>query len=114
MTPSAALKGNTLYRMFPEMKLLHLVRDGRDVACSVLRMPWGPNDLDSALDWWARRLEQGFAATPAIAKGCVSAPRIASPMPVTWPSHPASLARTTGSKRPASTATGMLKTFFGA
>jgi Sulfotransferase family len=62
MTPSAALKGNTLYRMFPEMKLLHLVRDGRDVACSVLRMPWGPNDLDSALDWWARRLEQGFAA----------------------------------------------------
>ena len=62
MTPNAALTARTLLRMFPDMKLLHLVRDGRDVACSVLKMSWGPNEPHAALDWWARRLEQGFAA----------------------------------------------------
>ena len=39
-------------------------------------------------------------------KGCAIVPRIARPMPVTCPSQPASLATTTGSSRPASTATG--------
>lgn len=62
MTPSAALEADTVFRMFPNMKLLHLVRDGRDVACSVLGMRWGPNNPHQALDWWARRIERAFAA----------------------------------------------------
>jgi NADH:ubiquinone oxidoreductase subunit len=28
------------------------VRDGRDVALSVLKLPWGPNDVVGAADWW--------------------------------------------------------------
>jgi Sulfotransferase family len=39
-----------------------VVRDGRDVACSVADRFWGPNDVDEALDWWANRLEHGLAA----------------------------------------------------
>ena len=31
-------------------------RDGRDVAASVARRPWGPNDVASALVWWADNL----------------------------------------------------------
>jgi hypothetical protein len=62
MTPSAALKGHTLHRIFPDMKLLHMVRDGRDVAASVVRMSWGPNDPIAALDWWGKRVERAFAA----------------------------------------------------
>jgi hypothetical protein len=48
------------------MKLVHAVRDGRDVACSVVRVHWGPKDFDVALDWWARRLERAFARSAAM------------------------------------------------
>ncbi len=56
------MAAQTLGRLFPEMKLIHSVRDGRDVACSVVPLPWGPTDVDEALDWWARKLERAFAA----------------------------------------------------
>ncbi len=62
MTPPNALAAPSLLRLFPDMKLLHVVRDGRDVACSVALAIWGPDDVDEALDWWADRLEKGLAA----------------------------------------------------
>ncbi len=55
-----------LLELFPEMRLVHSVRDGRDVACSVVPMRWGPTDIDEALDWWARKVEAGFAACDAL------------------------------------------------
>jgi hypothetical protein len=61
-TPANAIAARCLFRMFPEMRLVHSVRDGRDVACSVVRFQWGPSDLEAALDWWAGRLERGFRA----------------------------------------------------
>lgn len=36
----------------PNARFVHIVRDGRDVANSVLRLPWGPRDLIAAADWW--------------------------------------------------------------
>jgi hypothetical protein len=60
--PANVRDAHILHRLFPNMRLIHLVRDGRDVATSVLRFSWGPNDADAGLDWWARRLERGFAA----------------------------------------------------
>ncbi len=66
MTPANVLAARGLYRMFPDMRLIHSVRDGRDAACSVVPMPWGPDDLDAALDWWGRKLERGFAACDAL------------------------------------------------
>ncbi len=62
MTPTNIVKADGLVRIFPDAKLVHVVRDGRDVACSVASQFWGPNDLDAALDWWAIRLERGLAA----------------------------------------------------
>jgi hypothetical protein len=59
-TPTNVAKGPELLRMFPNMKLVHMVRDGRDVATSVTRRRWGPNDPDAALDWWATRLRRSF------------------------------------------------------
>lgn len=61
-TPSNGVYGVALSRMFPNMRLVHMVRDGRDVAVSVTKRRWGPDDIDDALDWWARRLERAFAA----------------------------------------------------
>jgi hypothetical protein len=63
MTPTNIVKAESLVRIFPDAKVVHVVRDGRDVACSVASQFWGPNDLDQALDWWARRLELGLAAS---------------------------------------------------
>lgn len=61
-TPANVLVAPTLLRIFPDMRLVHCVRDGRDAACSVVPLGWGPGDLGEALDWWATRLERGFAA----------------------------------------------------
>ena len=61
-TPANTIAARKLLRMFPDMRLVHSVRDGRDVASSVVHFDWGPSDLDAALDWWARRLERGFRA----------------------------------------------------
>ena len=63
MDPGNIFRGEELLRMFPNMRLVHSVRDGRDVAASVTPLPWGPNDLDDALDWWGAKLERGFAAS---------------------------------------------------
>ena len=38
--------------IFPESKFIHIVRDGRDVASSVLKLDWGPNDIIAAAEWW--------------------------------------------------------------
>ncbi len=62
MTPPNAHVAPAILRMFPDMKLIHSVRDGRDVACSVAPLGWGPSTPGAALDWWAESLEDAFAA----------------------------------------------------
>jgi hypothetical protein len=64
--PANVRQAEVLYRIFPNMRLVHVVRDGRDVAASVVGFEWGPNEYDQALEWWARRLEAGFAACDRI------------------------------------------------
>lgn len=54
-TPDNALRAHQLIRIFPAMKLVHIIRDGRDTAASVAARYWGPNTLDQALTWWERR-----------------------------------------------------------
>jgi hypothetical protein len=66
MTPANVRSPATLLRIFPTMRLVHSVRDGRDVAASVVRMWWGPNDLDEALDWWAAKLARAFKASGSL------------------------------------------------
>ena len=47
---------------FPEARFVHVVRDGRDVALSLLEVPWGPDDLEGAALHWRRRVLEGRAA----------------------------------------------------
>jgi hypothetical protein len=56
MTPANAKAADALCRMFPRARIVHMVRDGRDVAASVARRTWGPDDVPSALAWWADAL----------------------------------------------------------
>ncbi len=45
-----------LRRLFPEAKVVHTVRDGRDAASSVTTKTWGPDDVIKGIEWWADRL----------------------------------------------------------
>ena len=55
-TPVNSIHADFLYKCFPHMRLLTIVRDGRDVACSVVKQPWGADNHPEALDWWAGSL----------------------------------------------------------
>jgi sulfotransferase family protein len=59
--------GPMLLKMLPGAKFIHILRDGRDTAASLVKQHFGPDDLDKALDWWERRLaktERGAQELP--------------------------------------------------
>lgn len=56
MTPPNAKNMHALARMFPTARFLHMVRDGRDVASSVARRAWGPDDVSTAITWWGNQM----------------------------------------------------------
>jgi hypothetical protein len=62
MTPPNVARGGELLHLIPTMRLIHSVRNGKDVACSVARLDWGPNDPMSALTWWADKLADAHRA----------------------------------------------------
>jgi hypothetical protein len=66
-TRSAAV-APTLLRLFPDSRFLHVVRDGRDVACSLASLPWGPDSVDVAVAGWQRMVaaaDAGIRDLPA-------------------------------------------------
>lgn len=65
-TPENVAYGMTLWRAFPDAKFVHLVRDGRAVANSVLNLPWGPITAEEAAEWWTRRVGYALALESAV------------------------------------------------
>ena len=61
-TPLYVIHIPLLAALFPESRFVHIVRDGRDVALSVLEMPWGPSTLDDAALWWKESVTSGREA----------------------------------------------------
>lgn len=51
-TPSYLSDMHVLNAWFGDAQFVHLVRDGRDTAMSIVRQPWGPGDFLSALRQW--------------------------------------------------------------
>jgi len=51
-----------LLALCPDSKFIHIVRDGRAIAASVLPLDWGPNDILSAGKWWVDEVGHGCAA----------------------------------------------------
>lgn len=41
-----------LNSLFPTAKFIHIIRDGRDVIRSTMRLSWGPNDYIAGAMWW--------------------------------------------------------------
>ena len=58
-TPTAVLRMDLISAALPEARFIHIVRDGRDVALSVLGRPWGPGTITRAALWWKRAVIEG-------------------------------------------------------
>jgi hypothetical protein len=58
-TPSYLRCIDELVAVWPRARFVVLVRDGRDVTASVLRMPFGPNNVWAAARWWAQGIRAG-------------------------------------------------------
>lgn len=61
-TPHNMRYARTLLTLFPDASFIHIHRDGRAVANSVLPLDWGPNTIDAAAKWWERHTCAAIAA----------------------------------------------------
>lgn len=52
----------TLRQLLPDARFIHLVRDGRAVAASIMPLDWGPNTIVEAARYWTGRVAMGTAA----------------------------------------------------
>ncbi len=60
-TPGYALDLPGLAELFPEAVFVHLVRDGRDVALSLVQADFGPTTLTEAAAFWVSRAQKARA-----------------------------------------------------
>jgi hypothetical protein len=51
-----------LLRLFPEAQIVHIIRDGREVAASMVEQPWGPKRAVVAAYRWRRKVGAGRRA----------------------------------------------------
>lgn len=59
-----------LMTIFPEAKFIHIVRDPRAVAASILPLDWGPDTARQAAVFWAQMLSYGQALECVYADKC--------------------------------------------
>ena len=59
-TPVHARVATTLVELFPRARFVHVVRDGRAIAASVMPLPWGPHTVVRAARWWGEHLAFGL------------------------------------------------------
>jgi hypothetical protein len=71
-TPDNVRFASTLFELFPGAKLIHIVRDGRAVAASIMPLSWGPNSIEPAALYWIRHVGHGLAAEACWGPGRVA------------------------------------------
>jgi hypothetical protein len=54
-------------QIYPDARVVHIVRDGRDVARSLLNQTWGPSTMEEAAEEWRSAIEAARAAAPGLA-----------------------------------------------
>jgi hypothetical protein len=64
-TPHYVHHVDHLLALWPRARCVVLVRDGRDVALSLRKLPFGPNNAWAAAPWWARGIRAGEQAQSA-------------------------------------------------
>lgn len=62
-SPQNARYIDLLRRVVPHSVHVLAIRDGRDVAASVIRQPWGPSEYPEALRWWGWEMRTAHLAS---------------------------------------------------
>jgi len=65
-TPSNVKNAASLLELFPDAKFIHIVRDGRAVASSIIPLDWGANTINGAALSWAKRMSQYVAVESSL------------------------------------------------
>ncbi len=68
-TPANARAADRVLALFPDGVVVHMMRDGRDVAASFVSKPFGPRDVFVALDAWGERMLEAHRAEQACPPG---------------------------------------------
>lgn len=68
-TPANARAADRVLALFPDGVVVHMMRDGRDVAASFVSKPFGPSDVFVALDEWRSRMREAHRAEQACPAG---------------------------------------------
>lgn len=64
-TPASVRHAGAIFQIFPQAQMINMIRDGRDVASSMVSRWWGPDDFDHALRLWADLMLEGHRALRA-------------------------------------------------
>ncbi len=65
-TPGYVQEMPRLQRVLPEARFIHIIRDGRDVSLSHLRMNWGPETYAESARLWRNRIRKARKQAPQI------------------------------------------------
>ena len=55
-----------IQRVLPEARFVHIIRDGRDVSLSHMRMNWGPETYAQSARLWRNRIRKARKTAPSI------------------------------------------------
>ena len=65
-TPANLFRATQIASFLPNVRFIHMVRDGRDVIASVVREPWGPKNYDEGLIWYRNRMIRNLLNSRAL------------------------------------------------
>lgn len=60
-TPQHLYNVEEILKLYPGAKFIHIVRDGRDVVNSLLKMPWRPGGLLNNSRFWKKYITKGLS-----------------------------------------------------
>ena len=66
-TPDHVRNLPLISEIYPDARIVHIIRDGRDVARSLLSQDWGPTSIEEAAGEWRSAVEAGRAAASSLA-----------------------------------------------
>lgn len=69
-TPHTVMRCNLLWRIFPDMRYIHVFRDPRDIYCSVRNFTWGPTTSKEFVVWYQSIMKDALKSRNSIPSEC--------------------------------------------